>query len=85
MRLDGLERHREGSGPLQRLDARLKLIAALALILVAGRHAGRRLATRMAAVGLLLAFVIGLSGVPPRELWRRWLGLFLPWSPSWSP
>ena len=28
-------------------------------------------------VGLLLAFIIGLSGIPPRELARRWLGLFV--------
>ncbi len=76
MRLDGLERHREGSGPLQRLDARVKLIAALALIVAV-------IATPMAAwrwygaAGLFLAFAIGLSGIPPRELARRWLGLFV--------
>lgn len=76
MRLDGLERHREGSGPLHRLDARIKLIAALALILAV-------LAMPVAAwrwygaAGLLLAFVVGLSGIPPRELVRRWLGLFV--------
>src|SRR5262249_18946973 len=76
MRLDTLERHREGTGPLQRLDARVKLIAALALILAviampiaAGRWYG--------GAGLFLAFVLGLSGIPPRELARRWLGLFL--------
>ena len=27
--------------------------------------------------GFLLAFAIGLAGIPPRELARRWLGLFL--------
>jgi cobalt/nickel transport system permease protein len=76
MRLDGLERHREASGPLHRLDARVKLIAALALILAV-------IAMPVAAwrwyggAGLLLAFVIGLSGIPPRELARRWLGLFV--------
>jgi cobalt/nickel transport system permease protein len=76
MRPDGLERHREGSGPLQRLDARVKLIAALALIVavIAMPIAAWRW---YAGTGLLLAFVIGLSGIPPRELARRWLGLFV--------
>ncbi len=76
MRLDGLERHRHGSSLLHRLDARIKLIAALALIvavlampIAAWRSYG--------AAGLLLAFVIGLSGIPPREIGRRWLGLFV--------
>ena len=77
MQPDGLERHRYGTGPLHRLDARVKLIAALALILAviampvgAWRSYG--------AAGLVLAFVIGLAGIPPRELARRWLGLFVP-------
>jgi cobalt/nickel transport system permease protein len=76
MRLDGLERHREGTGPLQRLDARVKLIAALGLILAV-------IAMPVAAwrwyggAGLFLAFVVGVSGIPPRELGRRWLGLFV--------
>src|SRR6185312_12176248 len=76
MRLDALERHREGTGPLHRLDARVKLIAALALIIAV-------IAMPIAAwrwyggAGLLLAFVVGLSGIPPRELARRWLGLFV--------
>jgi cobalt/nickel transport system permease protein len=77
MQPDGLERHRYGTGPLHRLDARVKLIAALALILAviatpigAWRSFG--------AAGLVLAFIIGLAGIPPRELGRRWLGLFVP-------
>jgi cobalt/nickel transport system permease protein len=76
MRLDALERHREGTGPLHRLDARVKLIAALALIIAV-------IAMPIAAwrwyggAGLFLAFVVGLSGIPPRELARRWLGLFV--------
>jgi cobalt/nickel transport system permease protein len=76
MGLDGLERHGEASGPLQRLDARVKLIAALALIvtMVAMPIAAWRW---HGGAGLLLAFVAGLSGIPPRELARRWLGLFV--------
>jgi cobalt/nickel transport system permease protein len=31
----------------------------------------------LGALGLILAFVIGLAGIPPRELARRWLGLFV--------
>jgi cobalt/nickel transport system permease protein len=76
MRPDGLERHREGHGPLQRLDPRVKLIAALALIVavVAMPIAAWRW---YGGAGLVLAFAIGLSGIPPRELARRWVGLFL--------
>jgi cobalt/nickel transport system permease protein len=76
MRFDGLERLREGSGPLHRLDARVKLIAAVALILavIAMPVAAWRW---YGAAGLVLAFFIGLSGIPPRELGRRWLGLFV--------
>ena len=76
MRLDALERHREGTGPLHRLDARVKLIAALASIIAV-------IAMPIAAwrwyggAGLCLAFVVGLSGIPPRVLARRWLGLFV--------
>ena len=77
MRPDGLERHRYGTGPLHRLDARVKLIAALALILgVIAMPIGAW--RSYGAAGLVLAFVIGLSGIPPRELARRWLGLFIP-------
>ena len=34
MRLEGLERHSAGTGPLHRLDARIKLVAALVFILI---------------------------------------------------
>ena len=70
MRPEGLERHSGGTGPLHRLDARLKLIAASVLVVTV-------VATPMGAwrafggLGLMLAFVIGLSGIPPRELARR--------------
>jgi cobalt/nickel transport system permease protein len=76
MRLDGFERHSAGSGPIHRLDARLKLVAAVGFVVVVvatppGAWRG------FGAEGFLLAFAIGLAGIPPRELARRWLGLFL--------
>ncbi len=74
MRLDGPERYSErGSGPLHRLGARTKLVAALSFVVgvvLTPPGAWRALA----AEGLTLALAIGLSGVPPRELIRRWLG-----------
>lgn len=76
MRLELRERHAEGDGPLHRLDARVKLIAAVLLVVAAvATPAG---AWRLfAAQGLLLAFLIGLSGAPPREMVRRWLGFLI--------
>jgi cobalt/nickel transport system permease protein len=76
MRLEFLERHCEGSGPLHRLDARLKFVATLAYVaLVVATPVGWwRLLT---AEALALAFVVGLSGLPPRELLARWLGFFV--------
>jgi cobalt/nickel transport system permease protein len=77
MRLDdGLERHSSGTGLLHRLDARLKLVAALAFIVTViatpvGAWRG------LGAEGLFLAFVLGLAGIPLRELGRRWLGLLI--------
>ena len=76
MQLEFLERYSEGDGPLHRLDARLKLVATLAFVVVV-------VATPvgwwrpLAAGALVLAFVVGLSGVPPRELLARWLGFFV--------
>lgn len=76
MRLEFLERYSLADGPIQRLDARLKLIAtALFVIGVVATPVGAwRL---LAAEGLALAFVVGLSGVPPRELLARWLAFLL--------
>jgi cobalt/nickel transport system permease protein len=76
MQPDGLERHRAGAGPIHRLDARLKLVAAVAFIVVViatppGAWRG------FGVEGFLVAFAIGLAGIPPRELARRWLGLFV--------
>ncbi len=76
MQLDGLERHRAGDGPIHRLDSRLKLIATVGFVVVV-------ITTPLGywrvfgAEGLFLAFAIGLAGIPPRELARRWLGLFV--------
>jgi cobalt/nickel transport system permease protein len=73
VRLDFLERYCEGDGPLHRLDARVKLVATLVYIVavvVTPVGAWRWLA----AEGLALAFLIGVSGVPPRDLFVRWLG-----------
>lgn len=76
MQFDGLERHSAGTGVLHRIDARIKLVAALVFILIV-------LATRFGAwtalgfEGLLLVFLIGVAGIPPREIARRWLALFV--------
>jgi cobalt/nickel transport system permease protein len=76
MRSDGLERHHTGTGPLHRLDARIKLVAALGFILIVlGTPFGAW--TALGVEGLLLAFVIGMAGIPPRELARRWLAFFV--------
>jgi cobalt/nickel transport system permease protein len=76
MRLEPLERTTERPGPLQRLDARIKLIAAVAFVVITvltpiGSW------TRYGALGFVLALLIGLSGVPPRELIRRWLSFLV--------
>lgn len=77
MRLDFLERYSLGDGPLHRLDARLKLLATLAFILaLLAAPLGRWRA--LAFAGLGMAFVVGLSGIPPRILARRWLSLAVP-------
>jgi cobalt/nickel transport system permease protein len=76
MRLEFLERHCDNGGPLQRLDARLKLVATFAYVVaVVATPVGWWGA--LAAEGLLLAFLVGLSGVPPRELFVRWLGFLV--------
>jgi cobalt/nickel transport system permease protein len=73
MRLDFLERYCERDGPLQRLDPRVKLVATLAfVVLVVATPVGWW--PPLVAEALVLAFVVGLSGVPPRMLASRWLG-----------
>lgn len=75
MRLEFLELYSRGDGPLHRLDPRWKLIATLVYIgIVVATPIGwwRTLAVE----GLALAFLVGLSGIPPLVLFRRWLGFF---------
>jgi cobalt/nickel transport system permease protein len=76
MRLEGLERYSAGDGPLHRLDARFKLIAALVLVVIAVTTPIGAW-TMFGGLGLVLAFLIGLAGIPPGELARRWLGFFV--------
>ncbi len=78
MRFESLEWSSEGGdGPLHRLDARVKLVLTVAFVVgvvVTPPGAWRVLAGE----GLILSLMIGLSGVPPTLLFRRWLGfLFL--------
>jgi len=76
MWLLNLERHSAGIGPLHVLDARVKLIAAVAFVVaVVATPVGawRILGTE----GLILAFLIGLAGVSLRELLRRWVVFFV--------
>jgi cobalt/nickel transport system permease protein len=76
MRLEGMGRHSAGTGPLHRMDARVKLIAALVFIVViVATPIGSW--TALGAEGLILAFVTGLAGVPPREIGRRWLRILV--------
>ena len=76
MSLDGLEWHNAQEGPFQRLDARVKLIVTiLFVIVVVGTPIGwwRFLAVE----ALILSFMIGVSGIYPLVLARRWAGFFL--------
>jgi cobalt/nickel transport system permease protein len=70
---EALELHGLRDGFLQRLDPLLKLASTLAFVLVVvATPLGQP--RWLAAEGLVLAFVIGLSGVSPGLLARRWLG-----------
>ena len=64
------------AGPVDRVDPRIRLIAAVAYVVAVvlippGAWQG------LVTAGLILAFVVGWTGVEPGELARRWLG-FLP-------
>jgi len=72
MRREKVVRPNERAGPLQRLDARIKLISAVAfVVLTVLTPIGSW--TWYGAFGFVLALLIGISGVPPLELLRRWL------------
>jgi cobalt/nickel transport system permease protein len=76
MRFEGLEHHGAGTGILQRLDARKKLVACVVFVVVViATPIGWW--TALGFEGLVLAFVVGLAGIPPRELGRRWLAFFV--------
>jgi cobalt/nickel transport system permease protein len=72
MRLEPLDRPAERAGPLQRLDARIKLIAAVAFVVLAALSP-IGVWSWYGGLGFVLALLIGLSGVSPLELFRRWL------------
>jgi cobalt/nickel transport system permease protein len=74
MSLEAIERHGLRDGPLQRLGPRVKLLGTLAIVLaiVATPPGHWRV---LAGEALVMAFVIGLSGLSPAILARRWLGL----------
>jgi cobalt/nickel transport system permease protein len=72
MRSNATERPQDRNGLLQRQDARLKLIVALAFV-AATLAAPIGAWTWFGVEGFLLALLIGLSGIPPRDLARRYL------------
>ena len=76
MRLDFLERYSRLDAPLQRLDARFKLIFTFAFLIAIFLTpvGGWR---QLVAEGLLLSFLIGLSGVSAAGLMKRWAGFLV--------
>ena len=77
MRLDLLERHTEGDGdgPLQRLDARVKLAGTLAFVVAVVATPVGWWGT-LGAEGLVLAFLVGPFGRLPAGVfgagWGSW-------------
>jgi cobalt/nickel transport system permease protein len=72
MPFEAIERRGERAGLLVRLDARLKLIAALAFVAFAvAAPIGSW--NWLGVEGFVLALIIGVSGIPPRDLARRYL------------
>jgi cobalt/nickel transport system permease protein len=76
MWLRSIDRPSAGIGPLHKLDARAKLIGAVAFItaVVATPVGAWR---TLGALGLVLAFLVGLAGVAIRELLHRWVVFFV--------
>ena len=75
MRLDALEAYARADGPLQRLDARVKLVATFAYVIaVVATPVGWW--KTLAGEAAVLAAAVAVSGVPPLLLARRWLGFF---------
>ncbi|CAN5859688.1 cobalt ECF transporter T component CbiQ [soil metagenome] len=72
MRLDLLERQGQGESPLHRLDARCKLLGALAFV-VAVVVVPVGVWWPLTVAGLVLAFGVGLSGISTGLILRRWL------------
>jgi cobalt/nickel transport system permease protein len=76
MRLDPLDRPEGRAGPLARIDARIKLIAALVfVVLTVLTPIGAW--NRLGAFGFVMALLIGLSGVRGADLFRRWLSFLI--------
>jgi cobalt/nickel transport system permease protein len=68
-----LERLAESPGPLQRIDARIKIVATIAFVIaVVATPAGLWWALAIEAVAL--SVVVAISRVRPRYILTRWLG-----------
>ncbi len=77
MRLDLAVATPGGSvGPIHRVDPRVRLVLTVLYVVVVVLTPPR-LWQALVAEGLLLAFVVGWSGVEPVDLLKRWLG-FVP-------
>jgi cobalt/nickel transport system permease protein len=72
--LERIEEASRGRGPLHRLDPRLKILATVAFAVLAVLIPVGRWRLLLAGA-LVLAFLIGLSGLRPGPLVRRWLAL----------
>jgi cobalt/nickel transport system permease protein len=73
LELAPLERHAREAGPLQGLDARVKIVATVVyVIVVVATPVG--LWWWLAVEGLLLVIVVAIARVSPRLLIARWLG-----------
>jgi cobalt/nickel transport system permease protein len=76
MRSEATQGNLDRPGPLHRLDARLKLLFAAAFVTAAVATPVGSWRT-LGALGILLSFLIGLSGTAPRTLLARWAGFII--------